>query len=118
MLTRWKDVLLGGAAFLAAHAVEVWAWRTWFAPAGDFAAWFLNSGRAVAFTAACLFVVSAISVFLRRGGCSDDGRPVRHRTGHDLADRTRRWRSDRHNERCVRLALRLGGAADDLGPDS
>jgi len=61
MLTRWKEVVLGGAAFLAAHAVQVWAWRAWFAPAGDFAAWFLNSGRAAAFTAACLFVVSAIS---------------------------------------------------------
>jgi len=61
MLTRLKDVGLGGAAFLGAHAVEVWAWRTRFAPAGEFAAWFLNSGRAAAFTAVCLFVVSAMA---------------------------------------------------------
>jgi hypothetical protein len=82
MLTRWKEVVLGAAAFLAAHTVEVWAWRTWFAPAGHFAAWFLNSGRAVAFTGVCLFVVSAINSAFRsadqgesliRGACFSGG---------------------------------------------
>ena len=52
---RLTSFLSGAAAFTAAHAVEVIAWRDVFAPAGDYAPWFLNAGRAVAFTAACLF---------------------------------------------------------------
>ncbi|MBZ5559624.1 MAG: hypothetical protein LAO77_20340 [Acidobacteriia bacterium] len=59
-MTRWKDVVFGALAFVGAHAVEAAAWRSWFAPGGDYAAWFLNSGRAVAFTAVCLFVVSLL----------------------------------------------------------
>jgi hypothetical protein len=57
----------GAAAFLAAHGVEVWLWRSAFAPSGDSTPWFLNSGRAVAFTAACLLLASAVHAALRRG---------------------------------------------------
>jgi hypothetical protein len=71
VLTRWRDVVLGAATFLAAHAVEVWAWRAWFAPRGDFGAWFLNSGRAVAVTVLCLFVVSLVSGAVGSAGQRD-----------------------------------------------
>ena len=51
---KWTSVILGAAAFIAANGVEVAAWSTWFGP--DHEPWFLNSGRAVAFTAGCLLV--------------------------------------------------------------
>jgi hypothetical protein len=57
-MIRWKSLLLGAITFLAAHAVEAAAWKTWFH--GEYAPWFLNSGRAVAFTAASLVVVGLI----------------------------------------------------------
>jgi len=57
-MIRWTSVLVGGAAFLAAHLVQTLAWQTWFHGAYD--PWFLNSGRAVAFTAALLVVAGAI----------------------------------------------------------
>jgi hypothetical protein len=57
MTSRWTNTVLGAAAFLSAHAVEAWRWRDWFAQ-NAYAAWFLNSGPAVAFTVLCLFVVS------------------------------------------------------------
>ena len=57
-MIRWTSVLVGGAAFLAAHLVQTLAWRTWFH--GTFEPWFLNSGRAVAFTAALLVVAGAV----------------------------------------------------------
>ena len=54
---RWRSVVLGAAAFLAAHAVLVAKWATWFG--GRWEPWFLNdSGRAVAMTAAVLFVAA------------------------------------------------------------
>lgn len=56
---RVTSFAVGAAAFSLAHAVTVVAWRAVFAPAGDLhAPWFLNSGRAVAFTAACLFAAA------------------------------------------------------------
>ena len=55
---RWTSVLVGGAAFLAAHLVQTLAWRGWFH--GTFEPWFLNSGRAAAFTAALLAVAGAV----------------------------------------------------------
>jgi hypothetical protein len=54
-MIRWKSVLLGAMTFLAAHAVESAAWTTWFR--GEYAPWFLNSGRAVAFTAGSLLII-------------------------------------------------------------
>jgi hypothetical protein len=57
-MIRWTSVLVGGAAFLAAHLVLTLAWRTWFH--GTFEPWFLNSGRAVAFTAALLVVAGVL----------------------------------------------------------
>jgi len=53
-----KLLFLGAATFLAAHAVEAAAWSAWFY--GVYAPWFLNSGRAVAFTAASLMAAAAI----------------------------------------------------------
>jgi hypothetical protein len=63
---RLTAFLSGAAAFTAAHAVEVIAWRDVFAPVGDYAPWFLNAGRAVAFTAACLFCVSIAHTWVAR----------------------------------------------------
>jgi hypothetical protein len=60
-MTRWVGAVLGGLTFLGAHTVEALKWRSWFEPASSFAAWFLNSGRAVAFTVLCLFIVSMMS---------------------------------------------------------
>jgi hypothetical protein len=60
-MTRWAGAVLGGVTFLGAHALEAWTWRSWFAPGADYAAWFLNSGRAVGLTVACLFIVSTIT---------------------------------------------------------
>jgi hypothetical protein len=56
----------GLLTFAAAHAVEVLKWAAWFGNAYE--PWFLNSGRAVAFTMACLFVTSLISGWLRLSG--------------------------------------------------
>jgi hypothetical protein len=57
-MIRWTGMLVGGAAFLAGHLVQTLAWRTWFH--GTFEPWFLNSGRAVAFTAALLVVAGVL----------------------------------------------------------
>lgn len=54
-MIRWRTVLLGFVVFVAAHVVEVYAWNQWFHPDVAVSPWFLNSGRAVAFTAAALF---------------------------------------------------------------
>ena len=54
----------GLMTFVAAHEVEVLKWAAWFGSAAH-EPWFLNSGRAVAFTMACLFVSSLISGWLR-----------------------------------------------------
>jgi hypothetical protein len=56
-MIRWTSAALGGAAFLAAHLVQTLAWRSWFH--GTFEPWFLNSGRAAAFTAALLVAAGA-----------------------------------------------------------
>jgi hypothetical protein len=57
-MIRWKSTLLGAGTFAVAHLVEATWWLTWFR--GVYAPWFLNSGRAVAFTAGCQFLASAI----------------------------------------------------------
>ena len=52
--------------FGAAHAVEVLQWTVWFGNAYE--PWFLNSGRAVAFMTACLFVSGLFAGWLRLSG--------------------------------------------------
>ncbi len=66
---RGLGVAAGLVAFLAAHAAEAAAWTTWFG--GQYAPWFLNSGRAAAFTAGCVLVVSALF-----GAVERPGRPI------------------------------------------
>ncbi|HWF84979.1 MAG TPA: hypothetical protein VG222_09040 [Vicinamibacterales bacterium] len=56
----WKEIVAGGLTFLAAHAMEVEAWP-WFDPSGTSTPWFLNAGRAVAFTAATLLIVGVFA---------------------------------------------------------
>jgi len=61
MLTKHGVPFASGfVAFVAAHLVESAKWADWFG--AQYRPWFLNSGRAAAFTAACIFVVSATAV--------------------------------------------------------
>jgi hypothetical protein len=63
---RAVGFVAGLLTFAAAHEVEVLKWTAWFGSAHE--PWFLNSGRAVAFTIACLFVSSLIAGWLRLSG--------------------------------------------------
>jgi hypothetical protein len=54
----------GGIAFAAAHAIEASHWSDWFQ--GRYEPWFLNSGRAMAFTLVLVTVVSAALAALNR----------------------------------------------------
>ncbi len=63
---RGTGFIAGLLIFVAAHGVEVLKWAVWFGGAHD--PWFLNSGRAVAFTMGCLFVGSVASGWLRLSG--------------------------------------------------
>lgn len=60
-MIRWRGFVLGALTFLAAHAVLLAGWRSWFEPGGAHTAWFLNSGRGVAFTVVCLVAGSALA---------------------------------------------------------
>jgi hypothetical protein len=53
-MIKWRSVVLGAATFAATHLVVVAKWVPWFH--GPHEPWFLNSGRAVAFTAAALLL--------------------------------------------------------------
>jgi hypothetical protein len=66
-MIRWKSAALGAAVFGAAHLVLTARWREWFQPGGDFPPWFLNSGRAVALTAALLFMGGVVVGLTTRG---------------------------------------------------
>ena len=66
-MIRWRSVALGAAVFVAAHIVIVFGWRDWFHPGGDYPPWFLNAGRAVAFTAGALFVTGLFVGVANRG---------------------------------------------------
>jgi hypothetical protein len=66
-MIRWKNLALGAAVFAAAHLAQAALWRAWFQPGGDVSPWFLNSGRAVAFTAGWLFTAGAVVGSTRRG---------------------------------------------------
>ena len=63
---RWFGFALGLLTFVAAHAIEVFMWVPWFGGVHD--PWFLNAGRAVAFTMGSLFVVGLIGGALRVSG--------------------------------------------------
>ena len=60
-MIRWRGFVLGAVTFVAAHVVMLAGWRSWFEPGGTHAAWFLNSGRSVAFTVVCLVLGSALA---------------------------------------------------------
>jgi hypothetical protein len=66
-MLRWKSLALGAAVFAAAHLAQAALWRAWFQPGGDFSPWFLNSGRAVAFTAGWLFAAGVVVGITTRG---------------------------------------------------
>jgi hypothetical protein len=60
-MVRWKktSAMVGALAFLASHVLEVVEWPA-FDPGGAYRPWFLNSGRAVLFTAVWLFAAAAV----------------------------------------------------------
>ncbi|MEI6245121.1 MAG: hypothetical protein WCQ64_08740 [Acidobacteriota bacterium] len=60
-MARWRALLSGAAAFLLAHIIERARWTTWFTDAQSLVPWFTNSGRAVGFTVACVFVAALLS---------------------------------------------------------
>ena len=66
-MVRGKTLALGAAVFVAAHLMLMAGWREWFQPGGDYPPWFLNSGRAVAFTAVLLFITGGILGLVNRG---------------------------------------------------
>ena len=63
--------MFGAVVFVTAHLVLMARWREWFQPGGDFPPWFLNSGRAVAWTGALLFIAGALVGFATRGGARE-----------------------------------------------
>lgn len=63
-MLRWTSLVLGAATFLAAHAVEVALWTSWFSP--EWRPFFMNSGRAVAFTAACVLIAGLLAAVFAR----------------------------------------------------
>ena len=66
-MVRWKSLVLGAVLFAFAHWLQVTWWREWFQASGDYPPWFLNSGRAVAFTAGLLFVAGVLLGMISRG---------------------------------------------------
>jgi hypothetical protein len=56
---NWTRFALGFLTFIGAHVIEATLWQRWFG--GAHLPWFLNSGRAVAFTMSGMFVVSMIA---------------------------------------------------------
>ena len=66
VVARFQGFSIGLLTFLAAHEIEVLLWPVWFGGVHD--AWFLNSGRAIAFTMACLCGASMVAGILRLSG--------------------------------------------------
>jgi len=56
---QWKSLLLGAATFVVTHLVVMRTWAMWFD--GQREPWFLNSGRAVWFTALCVVAAAALA---------------------------------------------------------
>jgi hypothetical protein len=67
-MARWAGFVVGLLTFSGAHAIEVAKWAPWFG--GAHAPWFLNSGRAIAFTLGCVFAASLIAGVLRLSGAT------------------------------------------------
>ena len=67
-MARWLGFVVGLLTFSGAHAIEVAKWASWFG--GAHAPWFLNSGRAIAFTLGCVFASSLIAGALRLSGAT------------------------------------------------
>jgi hypothetical protein len=72
-MIRWARFIIGAVTFAGTHLIEVAMWQTWFG--GSHEPWFLNSGRAAAFTAGCLLLVSTMVASPDRqesiiGGCN------------------------------------------------
>jgi len=63
-MTWFKNLILGAAAFITAHAVEVYRWRDWFDASNQSGPWFLNNGTAVAVTSAAVAGAAALSALL------------------------------------------------------
>ena len=63
---RWFGFALGLLTFVAVHSLEALMWVPWFGGVHD--PWFLNSGRAAAFTMGSLFAVGLIGGALRVSG--------------------------------------------------
>lgn len=70
-MIRWRAMVLGALTFLVAHAILLAGWTTWFEPGGAHAAWFLNSGRGVAFTIVCLIAGGALAGANGRAAAAD-----------------------------------------------
>jgi hypothetical protein len=68
VVARSLGFAIGLAAFVAAHAIEVAMWSAWFGGAHD--PWFLNSGRATAFTVTCMFAASLAAGIMRVPGAA------------------------------------------------
>jgi hypothetical protein len=65
-MIRGTGFVAGLLAFAGAHAIETLMWSTWFESASS--PWFLNSGRAAAFTLVCLLSVSLAAGWFRVPG--------------------------------------------------
>jgi hypothetical protein len=70
-MIRFKSLALGVAVFVLAHVIQVSGWDEWFQAGGSYPPWFLNSGRAVAFTAGLLFVAGVLIGLAGRGVARD-----------------------------------------------
>ena len=60
----WRPLTLGFLVFEIAHAIEARLWQNWFG--GTYDPWFLNSGRAAAFTLTGVVLASAIATSLAK----------------------------------------------------
>src|SRR5258706_1386442 len=65
-VARFQAFSIGAIAFATSHEFEGILWTIWFGGAHD--PWFLNSGRAIVFTMACLFAASVVSGILGLSG--------------------------------------------------
>ena len=64
MRRYWQPFTLGFLTFAIAHAIEARLWQAWFG--GTYDPWFLNSGRAAAFTLTALVAASAVATSLSK----------------------------------------------------
>ena len=74
MLKYGSRFAVGFLTFIGTHAIERAEWHVWFH--GEYEPWFLNSGRAILFTIACLGVASAVVATFNRSPRPDWGLTV------------------------------------------